>query len=314
MNGSTLVALACRETNWCQGTTTPNVLRIPIHIIVAVGACLALAAVLGNGLFIVVYYRKEALQTPSNTALVGLAVTDFLSGAVALPLFLYEKILVLTNCAAHFCVIVGLTKAVTLYVLGATICFLSVMSLDRYVAIFYGLRYYDLVTNSRVSKVLLATGLGWTGLFVASRAFAVNIALPSAAVFFSNVVLVAVVNFKIFRQIRRLESNDVVANEAEAVRQKRERKTTKAVGVIIGALLCCFLPLIAVAAVRLSIASVKKHVFTDTLLLWVAVLIAMSNSSLNWFIYCWQNSDIRAAMLKVIRSALPQFGNEINPS
>ena len=59
---------------------------------------LAFTAVFGNGLIFAAYYQTgESFRKPVNMILVSLAITDFLTGAVSQPLYIYELILLLTN-------------------------------------------------------------------------------------------------------------------------------------------------------------------------------------------------------------------------
>ena len=140
-----------------------------------------------------------------------------------------------------------------------------------------------------------------------------NIVIPGIFISFFNICFVPLLNFKIFREIRRLERNPVIGNQADKTRKARERKTARTVGLIVAALFCCYVPLVAVAFLRQLISSSYVGSVWDAIS-WVTITIAMSNSSMNCFIYFWKNTEIRVAILKVLRAVTQRFrSNEVSP-
>ena len=110
---------------------------------------------------------------------------------------------------------------------------------------FHSFRYAELVTNERVTKVLLALWLGLVVIVPTSTKLGYR---PQAAIPFSvsSVSFITVLYCKIYKEIRRLESNPVVAaNEIENARKDRERKTAKTFGlVLLGFLFLSYVPFI----------------------------------------------------------------------
>ena len=116
-------------------------------------APLMLISILGNALVLAAIIRTPSIRsTPFMIMLCSLAVSDFLVGFIAQPIYIAEK----------------LTKAGSLYLVGKiTVSSFSVLSLiaitainvDRFLALHYRMRYAILVTESRVKYTLIITYL-----------------------------------------------------------------------------------------------------------------------------------------------------------
>ncbi|XP_076581914.1 trace amine-associated receptor 13c-like [Chaetodon auriga] len=109
-------------------------------------SCIALLTVTLNLLVIISISHFRQLQTPTNLILLSLAVSDLLVGLTVMP----PSIGMLQPCRS-----LGKISCVLLYPLGFLLTSASVgnmvlISMDRYVAICYPLRYSSTVTPSRV--------------------------------------------------------------------------------------------------------------------------------------------------------------------
>ncbi|XP_041791200.1 trace amine-associated receptor 13c-like [Chelmon rostratus] len=108
--------------------------------------CITLLTVTLNLLVIVSISHFRQLQTPTNLILLSLAVSDLLVGLTAMP----SEVFILQSC--HF---QGKISCALLYLSSFTLTSASVgnmvlISVDRYVAICYPLRYSSMLTPSRV--------------------------------------------------------------------------------------------------------------------------------------------------------------------
>ena len=278
---------------------------------------IALTTVLGNGLLLLVYYKNQTIRRPANSILLGLAVTDFLTGAVSQPLFIYENLAMLFNCTSPLlCLASRLKNFFVIILLEATVVHLSLASVDRYVAVFYSLRYPDLVTNSRVVKAMLASWAVVLGLTLSAvlnqRAF-----VSAVIIFPPNILFIGILYLRIFKEIRRLEANPVVsANEAEEQRKARERKSTRTVATVLGLLFLCYIPMVLYLTSFLvqRFVLMKDDPVAKQQGLYVAMTFAALNSSLNVFVYYWRNSEIRSAILKVLEPISQRFVHSVNPA
>ena len=279
-------------------------------ILIVFNAVLAVTAVFSNGLVLAAYSVSEALrQKPINTILMSLAVTDFLTGAISQPLFFYEKILLITNCSKIICTVNTLRRASMLYFPAATIVHISIITLDRYIAVLHSYRYMELVTHSRVKKVLIISWLAWTLVSVLRYLNYFEVMRSGLVLLPFNIIFILIVYIKIFREIHRLERNGVAAmNDPEEVRKARERKSAKTVAIVLGLLFACWVPLILFMIIATVILP-ETSLAVNQIMFYVASTFVYSNSSVNVFVYYWRNEEMRNAMKKVIKKITQKFNN-----
>ena len=292
----------------CEEFQLPS-LYVSAIVTIIFNTLLAVTAVLGNGLIFAAYYQNQTLRKPVNTILLSLAATDFLTGAVGQPLFIYEKFITITNCTDGLCALAHLRRYFMGFLTGAILISLSVTTLDRYIAVCHPYKYLELVTNSRVKKVLVSFWLVWIGATVAAL-ITFNLAKIVAVVAASIVIFITFLYFKIFRQIRRLEANSVATNnDPEEIRKARERKSAKTVAIVLGSLVLCFVPLIFCGIVFVSLRGhqliLREHLQR------IAFTALFSNSSINFYVYYKRNEEMRASMLKVIRKITQRCSNGV---
>ena len=305
-----LIGNACGPSGrtMCEELQLPS-LYVSAIVTIIFNTPLAVTAILGNGLIFAAYYQNRTLRKPVNTILLSLAATDFLIGAVGQPLYIYEKIIMITNCTDGLCTVVYLRRYFMAFLTGATLISLSVTTLDRYIAVCRPYEYLELVTNSRVKKVLVSFWLGWIGTTVAAfiTLNAGKLVAVSAA---SIVIFINFLYFKIFREIRRLEANSVATNnDQEEIRKARERKSAKTVAIVLGSLVLCFVPLIFYGIVSFYLDG--KQLILREHLQRIAFSALYSNSSINVYVYYKRNEEMRAAMLKVIRKITQRCSNGV---
>ena len=294
-----LIGSVCdtKGNTMCQELQLPS-LYVSAIVTIIFNTLLAVTAVLGNGLIFAAYYQNQTLRKPVNTILLSLAATDFLTGAVGQPLYISEKFITIKNCTDGLCTVVYVRRYFVVFLTGATLISLSLTTLDRYIAVCRPYEYLELVTNSRVKKVLVSFWLVWIGATVVGL-IACKVSKIVAVSVASSVMFIIFLYFKIFRQIRRLEANSVATNtDPEEIRRARERKSAKTVGIVLGSLVLCFVPLILFGIVNIYFKN-KQFILREHLQR-IASTALFSNSSINFFVYYKRNEEMRTAMLKVI--------------
>ena len=198
----------------------------------------------------------------------------------------------------------------------ATIVHLSLASLDRYIAVFYSLRYPQLMTNRRVLKAMLASWAVVVGLSLSTELVG-KVYIPPLFIVPSNMLFIGFVYFRISKEIR-LEANPVVsANETEEQRKARERKSTRTIAIVVGLLCLCYVPMLLHMAIFLlqQFVLMRKNEPIPTIRAsYVAVTFAALNLSLNVFVYYWRNSEIRSAILKVLEPIIQRFVHSVDPA
>lgn len=125
---------------------------------------IALAITLANGVVFALFCRKKNLRTSSNYLLLGLAICDFLTGAINIPYFIIFSFDVVPP-ASHKDFFYWLFILHTLMAVSAAYHIL-VITAEKYLAIVRPLKHY-LVTKKMALKVL-------AGIWITSAAIAVT--------------------------------------------------------------------------------------------------------------------------------------------
>lgn len=114
---------------------------------------IAIAITLTNGLVFVMFYRRKNLRNSSNYLLLGLAVCDFLTGALNIPYFIIFSFQVVPRTSPIY-----KDFAIWMYILHTLMSVsaayhILVITAEKYLAIVQPLRHH-LVTKKTVFKVL----------------------------------------------------------------------------------------------------------------------------------------------------------------
>ena len=133
-----------------------------------VNAVSSLVAVVGNALTLVAIYKNPSLRTPSYILLAGLAVTDFFTGLLLLPVSVVFTVLVefMKKGSPSLCLIMGIFQNGIGSYLGFTAIFvITVMSVERWLLIS---RRSTAITTHRIFKAYVVICLLPTP-FITSR-------------------------------------------------------------------------------------------------------------------------------------------------
>ncbi|XP_076581931.1 trace amine-associated receptor 13c-like [Chaetodon auriga] len=109
-------------------------------------SCIALLTVTLNLLVIISISHFRQLQTPTNLILLSLAMSDLLVGLTVMP----PTIILLQSCWFQHKISCALVYLSSFIITSASVGSMVLISMDRYVAICYPLRYSSMVTPSRV--------------------------------------------------------------------------------------------------------------------------------------------------------------------
>lgn len=126
---------------------------LPLHgnhlplVLLGVLSCLIISA---NLLVIALVCRHKQLQTVTNLCLACLALSDLLSGLVAIPLIFACNLTVSNGLA--FCIAMDLASR---FIAISTILHLLVVTFERYVMIIYPMHYYRIVSKQRMAAIMV---------------------------------------------------------------------------------------------------------------------------------------------------------------
>ena len=125
-----------------------------LNIILSITACL------GNTLILVALRKETSLHPPSKLLLRSLAVTDLCVGLITEPAF---AIFLMSVMNEHWqvCGYASFAGFITGHILcGVSLLTLTVISVERLLALLLGLRYRHVVTLRRTFVIVIVFGLG----------------------------------------------------------------------------------------------------------------------------------------------------------
>lgn len=286
------------------------------------------AAVIGNTLILASLYRFTCLHTKTNAFVLNLTIADLFLAVFAMPFTLVSSIKYEWIFGNAMCHILGVLNSVFCE---ASIMTLTFVSLERFIAIVYPLKYETLITPKRVKFVI---GYIWLqAVFCASSTFVFskftflqfesictvdwgrNIAytLIFAIVFLYVPFLVTAVLYCVIlqtaiKQRRRIEVIKVGEITTESGSQRsgknglnsakktaKEHKATVMIAIVVGTFCICWFPhSVGVFCLLDPNCNLNDSFFV------VTTWLAMLNSAMNSLIYGLMNRSFRRAFKSVL--------------
>ena len=278
------------EDNSATGTT--------IIINCVLGVPLMLISILGNALVLVAIIRTPFIRSTSMIMLRSLAVSDLLVGFVAQPLFIAKEL------TGNF-VIRRVTIMVAPSLVVVSLMTITAITVDRFLALHYHMRYATLVTKSRVKYTLVMIWLtsfvpsGWQFWSLRIQRFFLGVAIIICLIIstFCYIRIYLIVRrhqLQMDAQQQAVQSSNA-ENNLNMVRLKRSAMNTF---VFYIALIICYFPMYVV----LTLYGISNKDWQSE---WnFATTAAFMNSSINPFLYCWRLRELRTAVVKTARQML----------
>ena len=280
-----------------EDNSTPGTI---VNINCVLNAPLMLISILGNALVLAAIIRTHSIRSTSMIMLSSLAVSDLLVGLIVQPIFVALR---LTN--DRFVVHVSNMTGPPLC--GVSLMTITVIAVDRFLALHYHMRYASLVIESRVKYTLVMI---WSIAFFLSGFYFCGDRLYR---FLSGVVIIICLiistfsYIRIYRIVRRhqleihAQQQAVQSSNAEnnlflnMVRLKRSAMNTFVFYMV---LVACYFPVLYVI---LTLRGTGKDWKPE----WdFGITVVYMNSSINPFLYCWRLRELRAAVVKTAKQML----------
>ena len=276
-------------------TSTPGTITI---INCVLNAPLMFISILGNALVLAAIIRTPSIRSTHMIMLCSLAVSDFLVGLIAQPIYIARQ----------------LTKERYLNnvwkVIGPSLCGVSLMTItaitvDRFLALHYHMRYATFATESRVKYTLITM---WLITFLMHCFNVWNARVHSLITSISVIICLLISTFsyiRIYFIVRRHQlqihaqqqavENSNAENNINIVRLKKSALNSF---VFYITLIICYLPMYVL--LTLLSLSVKDRQ-TQWEFAYTAVFM---NSAINPILYCWRLRELRTAVVKTERQML----------
>ena len=272
---------------------------------------LSVTAFVGNVLIVVALQKPSSLHPPSKLLLGCLASTDLCVGLITQPLFAARLMFPTYSKSCNY--IETMFRFTSIIFTAISLLTLTLISVDRLLALLLGLRYKQIVTLGRVWILVVIIWLFCPAALLAYSAYNYR------HVIFMNVVVRSIINtgllvciviifscyLKIYLTLRRQQTqvqHHVSQGQPHGGRTPlnlaRYRKTVFATLWIQMTLLACYIPYFAANA---ALAIYGPGTSPVSLALSATLSLIFLNSSLNPFLYCWKLREVRQAVKETIR-------------
>ena len=275
---------------------------LPSLVNAALNVPLAVATTFANLVLLLAMRRVTSIRPPSKLLLCSLVMTDLGAGSVVAPqhaAWLFHQAInpdiILCSLWKAFAITSSLFGWASLWTLAA-------ISLDRYAALFFYLKYQQIVTTRRICAVLafiwaLAILCALTPV-ISSELWYISI-VPGTVVPF---LVISVACIKIYRRLRTQHIQPQAPDHAQqqagnTLNMARYRRTASAIIMVYVVLLICYIPFVCMAVLRTAIEKTTRM----GCLIDYSYSLVLLNSLLNPFVYCLRLPEIRTEVVKHLR-------------
>jgi len=303
------------ETNYSSSGGNPVRRETIIIINCALNAPLMLISIMGNLLVLVSILRTPSLRSPSITLLCSLAVSDFLVAIVVQPLYIASELIKNRSLRQAM-------DTMAFALCGVSLLTMTTVSVDRFLALHYHMRYPNLITAHRAMSTsamlwfisfLLGLLAVWNmKAYCFSALFVIAICVLVSTVCYIQIYGIVKqhqIQIHLQQQVVKTTTtgNDQIGKNqiGKNLRVQRTAKSAKNTFIYYVVMILCYTPVF----ISLSILSVSRDLWGNA---WTfAETAALMNSSINPFLYCWRLRELRKAVLNTVRQMLCKKTEEI---
>ena len=276
---------------------------LPDFVNAAFNVPLAVATTVANLVVLLAMRHVTSIRLPSKLLLCSLVITDLGVGSVVAPqfaAFLFLRAIYPDTVQCPLYRSITFTGSTFIF---ASLSTLVAISLDRYAALFYHLKYQQIVTTRRVCAVLafiwsLGLLMALTPLWADNKWwYAVGTSVVTVAL-----LVVSVANIKIYLRLRAQHIQPQAPDQAQqqagnTLNMARYRRIASAMLTVYVLFLICYFPLYCLDVVGFL---TKWTALLDGL--WdFSYSLVLLNSLLNPFVYCLRLPEVRTEVVKQLR-------------
>ena len=262
----------------------------------------------GNVLVLAAVWRNPSLRTPSTILLCSLAVSDLFVGFLVLPVNIAIALVPLSRSSSD----PRLSQAsvvLTFQLCGVSFDTMTAISVDRYLALRYHMRYPNMMTSRRATCVAATFWcknviLSLLSIWKRTAILLVAVVFVALCLFISSITYNAI--YRIVRHHQHqihAQQQAVQSMNAEQNRKLQAEKRAANTFIYYICMLLCYFPW---AVSTLITVTYKEH---WNISLYFYTIVYM-NSALNPFLYIWRNREVRRAVLKILRKILCRTDEE----
>ena len=266
----------------------------------ALNAPLMLISILGNALVLAAITRTPSIRSTSMIMLCSLAVSDLLVGVIAQPLFIANELTRSKNVFVY-----NLLQIIGVSLCEVSLCTMTAITVDRFMALHFHMRYASLVTKPRVKCTVVII---WFSNCVLQSFRPLNERALSVVTAVVIVICLSTSTFcyaKIYRIVRRHQLQIHAQQQAlqssssgNGLNIARMRRGAMSTFIFYIALILCYFPIYVLMGFSGQIYKNWKSEMK-----FVATVVFM-NSSINPLLYYWRLCELRAAVLKTTKRLL----------
>ena len=287
--------ITCFETG---SSTAPYLVNASLNVL------LSLVTTVANILVLSAIRKNMSLHFPSKLLLGSLVLTDLGVGIAVQPMFV-AFFVAKVNGISDICYIYasfGITASILTCV---SLLTMAVISLDWYIALYFHLRYRDIVMTKRVFSALvviwLLAGLYNVFLFLRNPKLQAYVFIAVTSITF---IFCTLSYTMIYRGLLHQHGNQVTDQAQVETQQQaanplnvaRYRRSASNMLWIYGLFVICYLPYVLT---RFVTRLVGHNVLIQCIAEFAGTVVCL-NSCLNPFVFCYRLSEIRANVLETL--------------
>lgn len=300
---------------------TGEISSISAIILGALNSVSGLAAIIGNVIVLITFFKNQTLRQPCYYLVASLSAIDLFVGIAVNPLYI-----VLTNVVSWQYREEHLLQLESFFAMSSSMIImhnLCVMSIERYIAVIFPLRYYSVVT---VKRSYIAIGIVWLfGFTLNAFYFALgNEDLPKLWIICGvltglvPMVIIFVCYGKILKTAREqsrriaITENSVSAisrdeesavTDAEtttpAVESKKAKKTAWTVAIVVLVAVVMSMPVSVVSILQIVTSDLCLRRHYNRAWMWAATL-SLTSSAMDPWIYAMRIREFRASFKRTL--------------
>ena len=267
---------------------------------------LMLTSITGNALVLAAILRTPSLRSvPSIIFLCSLASTDLLLGLVGQPFYIASELYHSNGGPLS-----KVEDLISVSLCGVSLATMTAISVDRLLALHYHMTYPNLMTTKRAiyasaslwfPPVLLAClRVAWgSEVILIFEGVCITICFVlSSASYIKIYFIVRHHQIQIQAHQQAVNSFNISVNIPDSNNMILSKKHALKTFIYFICMVCCYLPYLSCSLLRTTsvIGYEVNWTFAET--------VVFLNSSVNPFLYCWCNREIRTSAVKVLRKMM----------